>query len=42
MALDAGVKEFILWHEHGICSYDTEEYNRLSFEYTQQILQNQS
>ena len=32
-ALDAGVKEFILWHDNGICSYDTEEYNKKSFEY---------
>lgn len=32
-ALDAGVKEFILWHDNGICSYDTEEYNKMSFQY---------
>jgi deoxycytidylate deaminase len=31
LALDAGVSEFVLWHEKGICSYDTTEYNKLSF-----------
>jgi deoxycytidylate deaminase len=31
MALDVGIKEFLLWHDKGICSYDTEEYNNLSF-----------
>jgi len=33
MALDVGVAEFVLWHEEGICVYDTEEYNTLSFQY---------
>jgi len=33
MALDVGIKEFVLWHEEGICVYDTEEYNKLSFQY---------
>ncbi len=33
MALDSGIKEFVLWHEKGICVYDTEEYNNLSFNY---------
>ncbi len=33
MALDAGIKEFVLWHEHGITSYNTEEYNLLSYQY---------
>jgi len=32
-ALDSGIKEFVLWHEEGICVYDTEEYNKLSFAY---------
>ena len=32
-ALDVGIKEFALWHEEGICVYDTEEYNLLSFQY---------
>lgn len=31
LALDVGVKEFVLWHENGITSYDTKEYNALSF-----------
>lgn len=33
MALDAGISEFVLWHEEGITVYDIEEYNRLSFKY---------
>lgn len=33
LALDVGIKEFILWHKKGICIYDTEEYNDLSFNY---------
>lgn len=33
LALDAGVAEFVLWHKEGICVYDTEEYNNLSFNY---------
>ena len=32
MALDIGIKEFILWHEKGICVYNTEEYNNISYE----------
>ena len=35
MALDAEIKEFILWHEDGICSYKTDEYNLLSYEYNE-------
>jgi deoxycytidylate deaminase len=35
MALDAGVSEFVLWHEEGIAVYDTDEYNRLSFAYSE-------
>ncbi len=31
MALDVGISEFILWHKKGICVYDTEEYNEVSF-----------
>ncbi len=34
MALDAGISKFVLWHEEGITSYDTEEYNELSFRYS--------
>lgn len=33
MALDVGVAEFVLWHDGGVCAYDTEEYNALSFAY---------
>ena len=33
LALDVGIKEFVLLHEQGICVYDTEEYNTLSFQY---------
>ncbi len=33
MALDAGVKEFVLWHDTGITVYDTSEYNELSYNY---------
>lgn len=34
MALDVGIKEFVLWHDEGICVYETDEYNDLSFEYS--------
>lgn len=38
MALELGIKEFILWqtilgHETGVFAYNTEEYNDLSFKY---------
>lgn len=33
MALDSGIGEFVLWHEEGVCVYDTDEYNTLSFRY---------
>lgn len=33
LALDVGIGEFVLWHADGICVYDTEEYNMLSFNY---------
>ena len=33
LALDVGIKEFVLWHDQGICSYGTEEYNLLSFKF---------
>lgn len=36
MALDAGVSEFILWHENGICAYPTDEYNKLSYSYREE------
>ena len=33
MALDAGISEFVLWHDKGVCVYDTKEYNLLSFQF---------
>ena len=33
MALDSGVKEFVLFREEGVCVYDTKEYNLLSFKF---------
>jgi deoxycytidylate deaminase len=33
LALDSGISEFLLWHEEGICSYPTDEYNKLSYQY---------
>lgn len=33
MALDLGIKNFILYLESGVTSYDTKEYNDLSYEY---------
>ncbi|NQV91742.1 hypothetical protein HQ489_04680 [Candidatus Woesearchaeota archaeon] len=33
MALDVGVKEFVLWREEGVCVWDTKEYNDVSFNY---------
>ena len=35
MALDAGVREFVLWHKEGISVYNTEEYNQRSFEFNE-------
>lgn len=31
MALDVGIKEFVLWHKEGIVAYGAEEYNDLSY-----------
>jgi len=33
MALDVGIKEFVLFHKEGICVYNTKEYNDWSFSY---------
>ncbi len=33
LALDSNLESFVLWHEEGICLYNTEEYNNLSFDY---------
>jgi deoxycytidylate deaminase len=35
MALDCGIEEFVLWHEEGVYVYNTEEYNQLSYKYTE-------
>ena len=37
LALDIGIKNFILWHKEGIRAYDAEEYNNLSFNYKESI-----
>ncbi len=34
LALDVGIDKFVLWHEEGICEYNTDEYNVLSYSYT--------
>jgi deoxycytidylate deaminase len=33
MALDVGIKSFVLWHKQGWISYNTKEYNERTFEY---------
>lgn len=33
MSLDTGIREFVLFHEEGICVYEAEEYNTLSYQY---------
>lgn len=33
MALDVGIAKFVLWHDQGICIYNTDEYNNLSYQY---------
>lgn len=33
LALDAGITEFVLWHQNGPKAYPTDEYNELSFAY---------
>jgi deoxycytidylate deaminase len=32
-ALDTGIKEFVVWNEQGVCLYQTDEYNQLSYAY---------
>jgi len=32
-ALDVGIAAFVLWHEEGVCAYDTKEYNLRSYKY---------
>ena len=33
MALDVKISEFVLWYDKGICVYDTDEYNTISFQF---------
>lgn len=33
MALDVGIANFVLWHKEGWTSYNTKEYNELTFQY---------
>jgi hypothetical protein len=35
MALDTGIKEFVLCHKDWIVIYNTGEYNLLSYEYSE-------
>jgi dCMP deaminase len=34
LVLDAGISEFVLWDDNGVCVYDTEEYNDISHRYS--------
>jgi len=36
LALDNGIKEFVLWHTDGIKGYDTKEYNKLSYDFNKE------
>lgn len=36
LALDVGIAEFVLRHEDGIIAYPTDEYNGLSYEFSEQ------
>jgi deoxycytidylate deaminase len=31
LALDTGIAEFLLWQDKGICAYQTDEYNKISY-----------
>jgi deoxycytidylate deaminase len=33
IALDVGIRYFVLWHEEGVARYETDEYNDLSYQY---------
>ena len=33
IALDVGISGWVLWHDEGICLYDSREYNLLSFQF---------
>jgi deoxycytidylate deaminase len=36
LALDVGISEWVLWKPEGICVYDAEEYNQLSYAFKSQ------
>jgi deoxycytidylate deaminase len=36
MALEVGISKFVLWHKEGWTAYDTDYYNKLSFQYKEQ------
>ena len=36
LALDVGISNFVLWHKEGWTAYDTDYYNKLSFQYKEQ------
>lgn len=38
LALDTGIATFALWHEEGIIEYPTDEYNKLSYQYSHEEL----
>lgn len=38
LAMESGIAQFALWHEQGITLYDTDEYNRLSYDYFKDTL----
>lgn len=33
LALDVGISTFVLWHDKGVCEYNTEEFNNMSYRY---------
>lgn len=35
LAFDTGIEEFVLWHESGITAYSTDEYNDLSYGFSE-------
>ncbi len=38
LAMESGIKEFVLWHEQGITVYPVAEYDRLSYEFHKQVM----
>jgi deoxycytidylate deaminase len=37
LALDSGIATFVLWQEAGLAAYETQEYNRVSYEYRHEV-----